>query len=158
MDGPTFKQVTFVLGDNWSIDKGELKMQCFAAALGGIRCEVKIEKLTIYFRDFCWASENGPEDLVQGLRKLKVTRSMKMFGADFHWAQNIRLIPGALGMNISPPSWCYVPGNHAVHFKGFFSCDYLPATKPEESEESEGKIIRDAGHAYREFMAWCEYK
>lgn len=127
-------------------------MQRFAAALEGIRCELKIENLTVYFRDFCWASKNGPEDLIKGLRRLKVTRRMKMFGADFHWSENLRVIPRALGMNIFPQVWSFAPGTEAVHFKGFFSCDYLPANKPEELEDIEGKAIIDAGHAYREYM------
>lgn len=128
-------------------------MQHFAAALEGIRCEFKIENLKVYFRDFCWASKNGPEDLIKGLRKLQVTRTMKMFGADFHWSENLRVIPKALGMNMFPYNWCFAPGTQEVHFKGFFSCNYLPANAPEELEKMEGQVILDAGHAYRKYLS-----
>lgn len=128
-------------------------MQHFTAALEGIRCEFKIEKLKVYFRDFCWASKNGPEDLMKGLSRLQVTRTMKMFGADFHWSENLRVIPRALGMNFFPDDWCFAPGTQEVLFKGFFSCDYHPATTPEELEEKEGQVILDAGHAYNEYMS-----
>lgn len=152
MNGPSITEVTFILGDNKSIDKGELKLQHFAAALEGIRCEFKIENLKVYFRDFCWASKNGPEDLMNGLRRLQVTRTMKMFGADFHWTENLRAIPRALSMNIIPVGWTFVPGKEDVHFKGFFSCIYHPATTPEELELMEGQTVPDAGHAYSQYM------
>lgn len=127
-------------------------MQHFAAALEDIHCQFKIENLKIYFRDCCWASQNGPADLIKGLHKLQVTQTMKMFGADFHWSENLRVIPKALGMNISPDNWCFAPGAEVVHFRGFFSCSYRPATKPEELEDIEGRFILDAGYAYNEHL------
>ena len=150
---PTFTEVTIGVGDDTNSANGQMKLQCISAALKRLRSEVNIKNLTVYFRDYCWGSTHSPKTLSAGFSKLNVTGTMVMFGADFHWEQKMRDIPRALRMNIVPRMWTFIPGRPPLFFKGFFKCEYVPATTSEETEEKVGEVIDDAGHAYAEHKA-----
>lgn len=149
-----FRSVIFDLGDDISMETGELKAQCFIAALEGLRSKVDIKHLTVHFRYFCWGEGVTPEELANSLRNINVTETMVMFGPDFHWRTNLRLIPGALGMNVHRPrSWSLVPGGANVGFQGTFQCQYIPAKCIEETTDKGGESIFDPGFEYEKIRS-----
>lgn len=126
--GPRFGKVTIVLGDDVSMAVAELKLQCTRAALESIRGECSIEMLHILFKGFCWVAGHGPVELGWGLSRLKVG-ALGMFGAEFHWHEDLRLIPLALGLERCPA--------YLGIANGFFECGYLPAVPAGHVEEVE---------------------
>lgn len=125
---PRFGKVTIVLGDDVSMAVAELKLECTRAALEGIRGECSIEMLHISLKRFCWVAGHGPAELGVGLSRLKVG-ALGMFGAEFHWRQDLRLIPIALGLDICPA--------YLGMANGCFECGYLPAEPAGQVEEVE---------------------
>lgn len=122
--GPEFGKVTIVLGDDVSVDIAGLKLKCTKAALENIRREVSIKTLHIYLKDVCW----GIEALREGLARLKIGK-LGIFGAEYHWEENLRLFPATLGMSVCPAYMCIK--------NGCFECGYLPALTAGQTEEKE---------------------
>lgn len=145
----TISKLVFDLGDNESIDKGQMKIQTFTAALHALRTEVRVGSLHIYFRDCCWAATERAEDFADALGKIKIVQSLEMTGPDFHWQENLRAIPEALAMNVVPVRSCLLPGTKEENFKGSFTCKYRPAMAVEETQ-GEGEV-KDVGFCYREY-------
>lgn len=105
-----------------------LKLQWTKAALESIRGEVSIKMLHIQLRTFCWVSGHKPEELETGLSRLNVG-ALGMFGADYHWHEDLRIIAHAVKMNVCPA--------YLGSMNGCFECGYLPALVPGQTEESE---------------------
>ena len=146
---PIFSKVVFDIGDNESIDMGQLKIQTFTAALRALKTEVKIGSLHIYFRDCCWAATERAEGFANALGKFKILQSLEMNGPDFLWNENLGAIPQALAMNVTPVWASLRPGTKEENFKGVFNCKYRPAMTVEETQGEVGEVM-DAGFLYRE--------
>lgn len=146
---PIFSNVVFDIGDDESIDMGQFKIQTFTAALRALKNEVKIGRLQIYFRDFCWAATERAEGFANALGKFKILQSLEMNGPDFLWSENLAAIPEALAMNATPVRAFLQPGTKEQNYKGFFHCKYCPAMTVEETQGGVGEVV-DPGFLYRE--------
>lgn len=116
--------MTIVLGDDVSVAIADLKMWCTKAALENIRGEVSIKMLHVYLKGVC----RGVAVLREGLARLKAEK-LGVFGAQYHWREDLHLFPEALGMDVCPA--------YLGAINGFFECGYLPALTAEQTEEKE---------------------
>lgn len=142
--------MVFELGDDSSIDKGQLKIQTFTSALEALRTEVKVKNLRIHFEDFCWAATESADDFADALGKITVTGSLEISGPDFMLQENLLAIPQALGMKAKP--------EHASvnRSKGVFSTKYHPAKTSKELFAKEGEVIEDVNYRFHQAYAEVE--
>lgn len=142
---PLFNKVVFEIGDDYSLEIGRFKTQCFAAALGGLRDQVIIRNLDLFLGLNCWAAESGPFEFVKALKNIKVTKRLEMVGREKLLLHDIRTIPRALKMNIQPEYSSLYPCDLGIDTRSFFRSTYVPAKKPEEISLQPGQILVDAG-------------
>lgn len=152
-DIPTIKKVVFDIGDDDSIDKGQLKVQAFTALLHGLQTVVKVKHLEIIFREFCWAATEGPEDVADALGKIEVTEYFEMSGPDFLWDADLSTFPKALNMKAQPETVRVELGQRENRFKGHFTTKYAAANTAEETRPKEGEIVKDAGYSFHKQRA-----
>ena len=151
VQGPIFANVVLDIG-HMAIDyEGFFKTQSLVNALKGMRNPITVENLVLEFRSFCFNEAVKPEDLAIGLSNIKVSKSLTMCGAGYHWDEgDMFAVPRTLGMAIDSVQTNFCPGNEALvdPRHGFFIVKYKPVAVSGEHTGVDEEVPDDVGVQY----------
>ena len=123
-----FHQLVFFVGDSHDLELGISKTNALAATFRTLRVPLRVKHLGFGFCEFCWGPTSGPAELAEGLHNLEVSHQFDMWGPDFHWMQDMRIIPKTLRMNSRVVDSITVRPSTENQFKGYFAYQYAAAT------------------------------